>query len=305
MTNYPLISIITPSFNQGSFIGETILSVIDQDYPAIEYIIIDGGSTDDTIAVIKKYEDRINFWVSEPDKGQPDAINKGLKRATGDIIAFINSDDVYEPGAFRFIAEQFQLGHQWMMGAVINFRIETGESELVTQQADGNLLNWLIRNNRNHQPGNFWSRSVFEKVGLMDESLHYSFDWDYWLKFITHQCVPSVYNNRTLARFRLHNESKTVKFWYKFNQEYVFLINKYKKYLPASDLKKADDEVKKLLVHEKILLGRIESINGSFKNAFSSFKAAYKISPSVLFTKKFLFEFCKAMLYMPVRKTIS
>src|SRR6478752_6136187 len=89
----PKISIITPSYNQGQSIPQTILSVIDQDYPNIEYIAIDGGSTDDTMAVVEKYKDRITYSISEPDKGQPNALNKGLRVATGDIIAFINSDD--------------------------------------------------------------------------------------------------------------------------------------------------------------------------------------------------------------------
>lgn len=301
----PTISIITPSFNQGAYIEETILSVIGQEYPHIEYIIIDGGSTDNTVEIIKKYEDKISFWVSEPDKGQPEAINKGMKKATGEIIAFINSDDYYEPGTFRFIAQQYKLGHQWMIGAVLNFRMETGESNLVTQKADTNLLNWLLRNNQNHQPGNFWSRKVFEKVGKMDETLQYTFDWDYWLQFISHGFEPVVFNERTVARFRLHDESKTVKFWSGFNREFVYLINKYKKQLSGPDAAKAEKEVRKLLCNENITLGRIESINGQFRKSFSHFKAAYEISPFILFAPRFLFEFLKAMAYMPVRKKLG
>jgi glycosyltransferase involved in cell wall biosynthesis len=301
---YPRISIITPSFNQGSFIEETILSVISQDYPNIEYIIIDGASTDQSVDIIRRYESKIAYWVTEPDKGQPDAINKGLKKATGEIIAFINSDDYYEPGAFDFVAKQYRAGNQWIIGAVQNFRVETGESYLVTQKADTNLLHWLLRVNQNHQPGNFWSRSMFEQAGFMDETLHYSFDWEYWLRFITLGFKPSVFNDWTAARFRLHNESKTVKYWSRFNQEYVYLINKYKFGLAAGEVKEADREVRKLLLTENITFGRIESINGQFKKSFSYFKEACKISPAVLLKPRFLFEFFKAMAYMPIRKLL-
>src|SRR5688500_3818909 len=94
----PKISIITPTYNQGHFIEQTIQSVIEQDYPNLEYIIIDGGSTDDTLSVIKKYEKYISYWISEKDKGQSEAINKGFKKATGDVVNWLNSDDYYEPG---------------------------------------------------------------------------------------------------------------------------------------------------------------------------------------------------------------
>jgi glycosyltransferase involved in cell wall biosynthesis len=305
VSSYPKITIITPSYNQGNYIEETILSVINQDYPNIEYIVIDGGSTDNTTEVIGKYADRITYWVSEPDQGQPDAINKGLKKATGDIIAFINSDDYYEPGIFKFIAEEYNKGHQWIIGAVRNFRVETGESHIVKQKANNKLIDWLMRSNENHQPGNFWSRNMFVKAGLMDETLQYSFDWDYWLKFIVNGFTPSVFNEKTVAHFRLHNESKTVKHWRKFNQEYVYLIDKYKKGLPASEVKRADKEVKELLLNEKIVFGRIESINGRFKDSRSYFKEAFVISPSVIFNLRFLFEYFKATVYMPLRKRMG
>jgi glycosyltransferase involved in cell wall biosynthesis len=107
MTTYPKISIVTPSFNQGRFIEKTILSVIEQDYPNLEYIIIDGGSTDESVEVIKKYDQHLAYWVSEPDRGQSHAINKGFERATGEIFGWLNSDDWYHPGALKAVAEAF------------------------------------------------------------------------------------------------------------------------------------------------------------------------------------------------------
>ena len=104
----PKITIVTPSFNQGQFIEETIRSVLDQNYPNLEYLIIDGGSTDQTIEVIRKYERQLSYWVSEKDRGQVHAINKGLARATGEIFGFLNSDDLYVPGTFEVVGEYFE-----------------------------------------------------------------------------------------------------------------------------------------------------------------------------------------------------
>ena len=107
--NYPKISVITPSYNQGQYIEETILSVLNQNYPNLEYIIMDGGSTDNTVEVIMKYADKITFWVSEKDKGQADAINRGFKKATGDILCWLNSDDYYFSETLKYVAENLDI----------------------------------------------------------------------------------------------------------------------------------------------------------------------------------------------------
>src|SRR6266576_1298377 len=119
----PKISIVTPSFNQGRFLEETILSVLNQNYPNLEYIIIDGGSTDETVDVIRRYEDRLAYWVSEKDRGQVHAINKGIEKTTGDLFGFINSDDLYLPGTFSAVAEYFESHPQaeWVCGDTIMF----------------------------------------------------------------------------------------------------------------------------------------------------------------------------------------
>src|SRR6266850_561949 len=128
----PKISIVTPSFNQGRFLEETILSVLNQGYPNLEYILIDGGSSDQSLEVIRRYEEHLAYWISEKDRGQVDAINKGLNRSSGDIFAFINSDDVYLPGTFAAVAEYFEADsrREWVCGDTIMFG-EAHATELV------------------------------------------------------------------------------------------------------------------------------------------------------------------------------
>ncbi|NVO00781.1 MAG: glycosyltransferase, partial [Geobacteraceae bacterium] len=126
MTAPPKITIVTPSYNQGRFLEKTILSVLDQGYPNLEYIVIDGGSTDESVEIIKKYADRLTYWVSEPDRGQSHAINKGFERATGEIFGWLNSDDWYHPGALQAVAEAFAANPD--VGAVV------GAGEMVDEE---------------------------------------------------------------------------------------------------------------------------------------------------------------------------
>jgi len=178
----PLVSIITPSYNQGNFLEATIQSVIRQDYPALEYIIVDGASTDDSLDIIRKYEDKLAWWVSEPDQGQADAINKGFRKASGEIIAWLNSDDLYLPGAISSAVELF---HENPTAGVIY-------GDAVSADANGRLLNELRFNNWETrdflqfniicQPAVFMKRSIVEKVGYLDSSYHFFLDHQLWIR---------------------------------------------------------------------------------------------------------------------------
>jgi glycosyltransferase involved in cell wall biosynthesis len=204
----PKISIVTPSFNQGRFLEETILSVLNQKYPNLEYIVIDGGSSDETVEIIRRYEDRLAYWISEKDNGQVHAINKGLEQATGDIFAFINSDDVYLPGAFAAVAEYFESypDCEWVCGDTIMFG-EGYATELmptVVPRSAAHCLSWAYNA---AQPGHFWKRELVE--GGFDESWRYDFDHDLYVRLLLagHRCehIPLPF-----AAYRLHPDSKTV-----------------------------------------------------------------------------------------------
>jgi glycosyltransferase involved in cell wall biosynthesis len=210
----PLVSIVTPSFNQREFIDATIQSVLKQDYPNVEHIVMDGGSTDDTMKLLKQYEHL--EWVSEPDKGQSDAINKGFKRSKGEIIAWLNSDDIYMPGAISEAVAALQQHPDW--GIVYSNLIEidsTGKSlrRFVTDEFD--LEQEINRGNIIPQPASFFRRGVIEQAGWIDERYHYAMDYDLWIRAARIAPIKKV--DGWWAGFRLHETSKTVsenqKFW--------------------------------------------------------------------------------------------
>ena len=187
----PRISIITPSFNQAEFIEQTISSVLAQEYPNVEYIVIDGGSTDGSVDVIQKYQDRIAYWVSEKDRGQAHAINKGLRRATGDIIGYLNSDDYYTDGALARVANSFShdpdvaLWHG-RCRVVDQHGVKIGERVGSITRFDEILDLWDVWwEKRNFvQPEVFWTRRIGDKVGPFCEELFWVMDYDYWLRIL-------------------------------------------------------------------------------------------------------------------------
>ena len=215
MTDLPLVSIITPSFNQAPYIEFTIRSVLSQDYPRIEYIIVDGGSTDGTIDIIKKYEGKdgatpsIARWVSEKDKGQTDAINKGFGRATGEILAWINSDDTYEPGAVsaavKYLLENPKVG---MVYGDCNFINENGV--VIGKFNSAQTSYRLIRQGYVHIPQQtmFFRADLWKQVGPLDPSFYFAMDYDLWTRILARSEIKYV--SQTWANFRLHTSGKTI-----------------------------------------------------------------------------------------------
>lgn len=223
MTNgkpWPKISIITPSFNQGQFLEETIRSVLMQNYPNLEYIIIDGGSNDDSVKIIKKYEPWISYWVSEKDNGQAHAINKGLQICTGEIFNWINSDDYLKPNSLRMIAEGIN-DFDAVAGAVANF---SATNENIIQSAEL-VVKKMIAGDAAviyQQPGTWLKTENLKNVGLLYEGFNYSFDWLMTINYLNK--YPNVnYITDTLVKFRLHQDSKTVKYGLEFRREILLI----------------------------------------------------------------------------------
>lgn len=217
MTDLPLVSIITPSFNQARYIEATIQSVFSQDYPRVEYIIVDGGSTDGTVDIIRNYEGRggvtppfLAWWVSEKDKGQTDAINKGFARAKGDILAWINSDDTYEPGAVSAAVRYLQ-GHPevGMVYADCNFINEEGHviGKFGSAQTDYRLL----RQGYVHIPQQtmFFRADLWRQFGPLDPSFYFAMDYDLWTR-IAARTELKYLPGQVWANFRLHTSGKTI-----------------------------------------------------------------------------------------------
>ena len=209
MSKQPLVSIVTPSFNQAPYLEATIRSVLEQDYPDIEYIIVDGGSSDGSVDIIRRYADRLAWWVSEADKGQTDALNKGFARARGEILAWLNSDDTYQPGAVAeaaaFLQSRPEVG---LVYGDANFIDENGKliGRFPAAQTDYRRL----RRGYVHIPQQaaFFRADLWRKVGPLDPSFYFAMDYDLWVRLAA--LAPIHYVPRTWANFRLHTQGKTI-----------------------------------------------------------------------------------------------
>ena len=204
----PLVSIVTPSFNQGRFLRRTIESVLGQDYPHIEYIVCDGGSTDESLDILQSYGEQFH-WHSESDRGQSHAINKGLRQARGDILAYLNSDDVLLPGAIASVARHFQRRPDSDLIYGNAHWIDENDRVLGDYPTAPYDFERLLQDCFICQPAAFWRRRVMDRIGLFDETLHYAMDYDYWMRLgraggVLTQ-VPDV-----LAGSRLHAQTKTL-----------------------------------------------------------------------------------------------
>jgi len=223
-TNLPLVSIITPSFNQGKFIEKTILSVVNQSYPAIEFIVIDGGSTDETLSIIKKYSQQINYWISEKDAGQSHAINKGLDHAKGNIVAYLNTDDLLEKNAVEETVNAFMQNEKLALvyGKCTTID-EHGDEILAAKGGDINynkqlkvgMLPWIF------QPACFFNIENIKRKPLFRINLQYTMDYELVL-YILKRKLPVKFIDKPFAKYRVHSNAKTV------NQSHKLYMEKLK-----------------------------------------------------------------------------
>lgn len=204
------VSVITPSFNQAQFLEATILSVLEQDHADLEYFIVDGGSTDGSVDIIRRYEDRLAGWVSEPDRGQTDAINKGFAMATGDVLAWLNSDDTYEPGAVSaaaaFLDANPDIG---LVYGEANFINESGAviGRFNARQTDyRRLMQGAVYV---PQQAAFFRANLWKQVGPLDPAFYFAMDYDLWVRLAAVSGVMYL-PGRTWANFRLHGSAKSI-----------------------------------------------------------------------------------------------
>ena len=211
MKDQPLVTIVTPSFNQAPYLETTIRSVLEQDYPNIEYIVMDGGSNDGSTEIIKRYADRLAYWESEKDKGQTDAINKGFARSHGEILAWLNSDDVLYPHAVReavaYLTEHPECG------------LVYGDSDFI--DAKGNVIGRFNAKQTDYkkltegyvhipQQASFWRADLWKQVGPLDDTIYFAMDYDLWLRLAKISEVKYLPGNEPWAAFRLHADAKTI-----------------------------------------------------------------------------------------------
>jgi glycosyltransferase involved in cell wall biosynthesis len=208
MSSEPLVSIVTPSFNQARYLETTIKSVVNQGYPNIEYLVIDGGSTDGSVEILEKYSDQIDYWTSEPDQGQADAINRGLRMARGDVLAWINSDDAYLPNAVSDAVaslERFpESGMVYGDGIMVGTELEILDRHRYPDLSVVDLLAFEVL----LQPAVFMRRDVLDHVGYLDQTYNLILDHELWIRIATH--YPITHISRYWALERTHPDAKTI-----------------------------------------------------------------------------------------------
>lgn len=256
----PRISIVTPSFNQGQYLEQTIDSVLSQNHPNLEYIIIDGGSTDGSVEIIKKYEKHLDYWTSEKDNGQSHAINKGFVHATGDIFNWLNSDDYYLPDALKTVTEHFVDPSLSVLCAKSRI-VQEGKTIKISSGTDiyeSNLaktIGWA----RIDQPETFFRKSCLDKIGGVNQNLHYVMDKELWMRYLFHFGLDGVKEvDDQLVAFRLHETSKTSTRQLDFEAETNALF-----YQIATDLDLVDlaVEIAKMGLPKQSIVSNFNNIN--------------------------------------------
>ncbi|MEM7117493.1 MAG: glycosyltransferase family 2 protein [Chloroflexota bacterium] len=293
---WPRITVVTPSYNQGQYLEETIRSVLLQAYPNLEYIIIDGGSDDNSVEIIRKYEPWLTYWVSEPDAGQAAAINKGFALASGDLLGWLNSDDLLLEGALFHLAKAYrQASAAILFGDGVRFDEMTNRSlhfrachidAATFEQASLQFgMRWC-------QPGTYFPRWLYEQIGSFDESYRYLFDQDWLCRAL--QFSHAHYVGQSLAQIRLHPESKTVAEARLWHAEGVAISHKY---WPPQILE--NENLKTALFEMMLAASNLEGYYLNRKKAFYCLARAFFRAPQIATRLRYWLLWLK--LVLPVR----
>lgn len=273
------VSIITPSFNQARYLETTIRSVLGQRYQDLDYIIIDGGSTDGSIEIIRKYQDHLSWWVSEPDKGQAQAINKGFQKATGDVVGWLNSDDVYAPGAVNSAVKAFLQSPE--VGLVYGdaISIDQDGSPFYQQVFDDYSLKELVAFHIICQPAVFFRRESLECAGYLDENYHFLLDHQLWLRIAQFVKIRHIAEIWAFARY--HPGAKNITRSAEFSQE-AFQILEWMKGEPRLARIIAENE-KEVMAMVHRFAGRYYLDGGKSWKALQQYARSVQWSPKIAF----------------------
>ena len=282
---WPKISVVTPSLNQGKFIECTIRSVLFQNYPNLEYVVIDGGSTDETLKIIKKYERYLTYWVSEKDEGQASAINKGLRKCNGDIFNWLNSDDYYEPLALYRVAKTFLKHDSDIVSArekhfddIGNLRFRIG-STLRENLAETLYLGHI------DQPSTFWRKNILDSLGGVNEKYNYLMDAELWVRYLLKYGDERIIKlNEMIVSFRLHDQSKTFREQSNFKVERASLRFSLLKSIGGS--KTLEFLLEPLIDNSKT---QIYSINQKFDKHYFFYLCAEDLFKEYYYSRKYSF----------------
>ena len=283
----PILTVVTPSYNQGRYLEETIDSVLSQGVPGLEYIIVDGGSTDESVEVIRRHGRHLAWWVSEKDRGQSHAINKGIARATGHWLAYLNSDDVYLPGALQALLDALRAAPaaRWIAGGVIGFGTpDAPVHEWHLPTVPRGMLDLLSSRFQMAQPGHVWERALVQQVGGFDESLRYLFDINLYAALIAHG-VRCHALDRPVAGYRFHATSKTVAEGMLFEKEWDIIRARYVTSLGPLDRVRARHRIGLLKAQALMTEAARRAEQGAPGDARAGFAAAVRRHPGVLLTR--------------------
>lgn len=288
MTQDIKISIITPSYQQAAYLEQTIQSVLDQGYANLEYIVIDGGSTDGSLEILQRFSDSLTYWVSEPDNGQTHAINKGLTRATGDVLAYLNSDDLLLPGSLQYVADSFSSHSEvkWLCGSVIEFGPRKYPTHLLQSRKPSSIAAHLITPYHFWQQGIFWRREVADDIGTFDVELHFVMDHEYWTRMLFSGYQPTIVE-QPLAAMRMHPVSKSCSLARRFDKEIRSVRLNYAARLDNDESRTMFRLRRRSIARRMQETAIIKSKQGNAKSAWRKGMQALKLYPGGILERAF------------------